>query len=666
MKRWKLMVLGGSGDGKTSMIKRLLNLGFTEDHIVTNGIESECKVSVTKCDKNWKIEENSSLTMLEKDVLEGLFEWINSCSDEPSEKKQKMSDTVPTVLNEETKEILEALSEVSDANISLTKEIDPFTLFIWDYGGQVVYYVLHSIFIRSRCVYIVVVKLSRSLHKSVPAHELPPHTRSKQIKYWQQIDYWLRTIFSHSAKQKGQDPANIIIVGTHKDQLQGDAEAQQDAAIKYFEELDDLLSRYAYYRSVHREFIAVDSKGGDEDNYARLRKLIMQVIEENGGWNKKRPVRWLRLEAMLHKLREEKSLAYIDRNIICHETMKKYATEYHIETEEDLRTFLRFHHLTADITYYEGAENSYVMPHAQWLIDVLRALITLENFYPKSEQGRMRFSAQEKRKLLSQGLIKARGQLLKDIWKPFLEGDYSGKIKEHLLGLLCHYDLAVPFDYGQYLLPCMLPYCENSTYPELKNFHLVDRSLFFRFHFSMESYKEEFRHGDETFDHFLPHGLFQRLMVRCSKQGWKWFLKYQNAVAFDAGDDVTVLLKTHVSAISLTLLGHKPNMTPPRTPYFHTVSTQLDDLLKMNHENMWYDLCLCPCEGEQGIYEEECMGTTGLNSIEKDSVPRMVRCIKHGKTLSSDTVTQWISKVCIITKDQLAFFFSIWSHPSFP
>ncbi len=36
--RWRLMVLGCSGDGKTSLIDRLLGRGFNEQHIVTNAL----------------------------------------------------------------------------------------------------------------------------------------------------------------------------------------------------------------------------------------------------------------------------------------------------------------------------------------------------------------------------------------------------------------------------------------------------------------------------------------------------------------------------------------------------------------------------------------------------------------------------------------------------
>ncbi len=40
IRRWRLMVLGASGDGKTSLIRRLLGKDIPNEHIITNALET--------------------------------------------------------------------------------------------------------------------------------------------------------------------------------------------------------------------------------------------------------------------------------------------------------------------------------------------------------------------------------------------------------------------------------------------------------------------------------------------------------------------------------------------------------------------------------------------------------------------------------------------------
>ncbi len=215
-----------------------------------------------------------------------------------------------------------------------------------------------------------------------------------------------------------------------------------------------------------------------------------------------------------------------------------YARRFHIQSDEDLKFFLEYHHLTADITYC-SSENlkDFIIPHPQWLVDVLRALITLDQFYPKSQK-----CVQEQAQLQRGGLLKANGSLLNEVWKHFLEGDTSGSAKQYLLDLMSEFELAVKYEDDQYMIPCMLPLCPSDQQSVCKGLVRNVPALYYMFHSSVDSFTEVKR-GDDAYDNFLPHGLFQKLIAKCSKQGWTWTKdRYQNSVSFTT-DDVLISLE---------------------------------------------------------------------------------------------------------------------------
>ncbi len=171
------------------------------------------------------------------------------------------------------------------------------------------YYTLHHIFLRWHCVYILVVNLSRPLHSPVPSHEIPPHARQRNMEYHQSIEFWLNMVFSHKVRgQESVDLPNIVIVGTHKDLLHVNPKEQERLAKEYFAELQSPLLRNAHFQQVHREFIAVESKGGDPENYAKLRTLILKLVEQHCNQSRSRPIRWLRLAKKLHELKNDKHI----------------------------------------------------------------------------------------------------------------------------------------------------------------------------------------------------------------------------------------------------------------------------------------------------------------------------------------------------------------------
>ncbi len=647
-RRWRLMALGSCGDGKTSLISRLLGKGFTEEHIITNALETDCKVEITHFDDKWREFEDDHIELLDKGVTQSIEQSLQS-GDSPTSSNSwsaylkhfiELSGTLFSPKdNTEAKERLKAIYKAMNCTIQgdNPRDLAKFILSVWDLGGQAVYYVLHHIFLRWHCTYILVVNLSTPLQSPVPSHELPPHTRHTEMLYWESLEFWLNMIYSHMVKvNRGEQLPSVLVVGTHKDLLHENPQEQERLSQQYFKELQQLLLKRAHFQQVIGEFIAVDSKGGDPENYAKLKSKILDLVEENCAQSRSRPIRWLRLEKKLHELKNDESLSYLDQHLVSYERALNYGKQCHIQTDEDLRTFLEYHHLTADITYCGGEGlNNYIVPHPQWLVDVLRALITLDQFYPKTQR-----CEQEKDQLQKEGLLKTNGLLLSEVWKPYLAGDQTGSAKQYLLNLMVEFDLAVQYEENQYIIPCLLPV--NPSHKELSRCQGLAQNLpalYYKFHSSADSYTEVSR-GDESYDHFLPHGLFQKLISKCSKQGWAWTNdKYQDAIVFTI-DDVLISLQARSTWIVLNVYSLSNGIVVPYYKYQSVIATQIQYLLNQYHPNMWYEVAVNPCIK---AHKECLLGIGYSNFCESQGKLHGVSCPKHNYSLTTPQFHMWFT-----------------------
>ncbi len=604
--------------------------------------ETECKVEIRHCDEKWQMYESDHTELLDKGVTEGIKRSI-STDGSPSDKLYES----PENLSEAKTRLRTIYKHQNQSDMSIDQSILAFVLSIWDLGGQVMYYLLHHIFLRSQCLYILVVNLSRDLHSTVPSHELPPHTRLQGMKYYESIAFWLNMIFSNKDKVGVEDTSpNVIIVGTHKDLLATDQQTQAKLAGEYFESLKEQLLEMASFKLVHCRFIAVDNKNGDEESLSILRSLVFDLIKEHSTKQNMRPIRWLRLEKMLHDLHGNASIPYLDKYLIRYDTLKEYAKQYHLNTEQDVNTFLRYHHLTGDLTFStgEGLER-FIVPHPQWLIDVFRALITIRQFYPKS-------CLQEKYQLEKQGFLTANKNLLSEVWQPFLKEDKTGEARNFLLGLLVEFDLAIKLDSVRYLLPCMLPLSPSPDISLSRTSYLYLPMLYMKFYSSLSSHDGICMGFDEC-DNFLPHGLFQKLVSKCCKQGWKWIgNKFQDFAMF-AIDNVVISMKVKATWISMEIdCKENYSVAVDCTKYLSVVFNSLKNLLETYHSNMWFEFCFNPC----AKLKHECvlgLRKTSLMELESMDGAHAVYCSTHSCSFLIPEFCMWFTAVpCRVLRER--------------
>ncbi len=660
------MVLGAGGDGKSSFIRRVLGEGFLERHDITNACEVDtCEVDIANCDMAWK-----RITVQYRQILEGhITKGISSQMKlfhvnlkEPPSKNVKVKQELPTKKEEsmrgpEDAVMLGDMDKMDDLAIDCTAKhrlikihqeetkrnkddkIFPTrcVIRVWDYGGQRVFYLLHHIFLQRSCVCALVIKLSTPLHSVVSEDQMPfPSNGNRQMKYWEQIVYWMDAILSRmKITETGDVPDNLILVGTHKDLLHDNPAEQEKLAEEYFKELKTLLKQEGkLYLKLISGFWAVDNRGGDPYTFAKLRNALINSLQKHCKWEEKRPIRWLNLEQKLHDLRQDTSLSYIDQHLVTYDNVTTYAKEFHINSHDDVQAFLEFHNLTADLTYCKGdILGQYVIPEPQWLINVFRSLITVNKYYPQE----LKYE-EEVDELKEEGRLKTDGILLKKIWEYFIGNDTTGEIQLYLLTLMEEFDLAICYAENLYLIPSLLPLCPASVLTPKLSSSLSP--LIYRFHCTHQSFADWKKRG-KTSDHFLPNGLFQKLISQCSKlEGWNISeQKYQDYMEFLV-DDVMVALQSRSTNIKLSIYGPEPeDCKVSIAKYQFEVTKCLNKLIETYYPSLWYDFCMNPCESAG----HECVVSSRRSS--RGGKEHIMKCAEHAEVLQAAVIRKWFSKL---------------------
>ncbi len=626
------MVLGAAGDGKSSFVRSIMGEAFIESHNLTNACDTDtCEVDVANCDLSFKRIKVQFRQVLEACITKGISLQIKSSNKTEVKGNSLQEEKVPDF---EAKCRLARIHQEKYTNMDEEISEPRCLIRVWDYGGQKVFYQLHQIFLRRNCVCALVINLATPLHHTVSDDQMPyPSRENNPMRYWQVIVYWLNGILSRmKITEGGHISDNLILVGTHKDLLHDDPEQQQRKAGIYFNELKELLKKEGkLYMKLISSFWAVDNKGGDPITFSKVRNAIIESIQKHCKWEEKRPIRWLNLEQKLHDLSQDMSLSYTDQHLVTYDKVVDYAKAFHINTHEDVQAFLEFHNLTADLTYCKGdILGQYVIPEPQWLIDVFRSLITIDKYYPQE----LKYE-EELDELKEEGRLRTDGILLKEIWKDFIGVDTSGKIQSFLLELMTEFDLAIRYEDNSYLIPSLLPVCPIS---ELSTG--CTSPLLYRFHCTRQSY-EQWKTRGKTTDHFLPNGLFQKLISQCSKlQGWNIHeKKYQDYMEFHV-DDVLVALQAKTTWIQLWVCGPEPGEYGGRIAvYQYAVSECLDKLIEKYYPSLWYDFCLNPCK-DAG---HECVVSSRRSSL--GGSENIIKCPVHGGILQAKAIRKWFGKL---------------------
>ncbi len=670
IRQGNLTVLGASGDGKTSVVDRLVGRKFNPKHLSTVGIDATltCDVNTINCTQAWvecqEDKADSIGDIITQVVGEKMFQ---QCTEEDIQSSNVCCNTPGRGQEDTSVENLDPEAETRLKIISLYTTLDQIreekqektSIRILDFAGQSVYQTIHHAFIRTESVCILVINLRIDLESLVPISTfqnsdgriatslfeilgLGMPKGQKSVKYVDQIFIWLNTIISHL---QGDLRGKVILVGTHKDKLAWSVAKQEKMAASYFDRLKGLLVNKAHKEMIHEDCFAVDNKGGDTKTYAKLRPAILELVKKHCPWNVEQPVKWLQMEKHLHALSGNGETAEtLDNQLLRFEEVCEIGKKYKIKSDEMVE-FLKFHHATGNITYLCTEElKQYVISNPQWLVDIFKAVITIPLNRPKDPD----LQADVKR-LDTCGILNIGGPFLKHVWQKFLLGrpDESQRVK-FMVDLLIYFDLICQFEGELYLVPSLLPW-SPSKQDQFKEYHAVADALYLRFHASKTSINDS-RYGSETYDQFLPFAFFQRLICRMVRQpGWKLSTnKYQDEVSYYHADHLVVLKNPFQSTwISLEVL-EKTAITGSLEQdlydgIFQTLSRQISCIMTAYHPNMWFEVCVNPCQGKVIDQVDGCLAGIGVTSEDLKASPHTAECKVHKSTLPPSEVKKWFT-----------------------
>ena len=485
----RMNLVGFHEAGKTSLAKRLMDKDFDANEKSTEGIALHSIKSTFDKDKligNYWKETDITKDDLDEEMIEqiklnqGILKDPGDATEniEMVQEDRRRDDYVmsgETMDKRQTKAALsgathqEKLTEIkmnarikeklasADMNNPPEKTLTqntPFTLRLWDLGGQNDFLTTHHLFLDVEATTVIVMDITKDFNKKfVIGDKDLPLKRSNPTSPEEILHYWLNSFDEEVLEKEKKDGKpffpNIFIVLTHIDVIT--PETRPDEIDSYTEKIMESLNGKDYASYVKRKNIfAVDNKTGDRQSFDELRRRLFQSFSKQGSWNKKIPTKWIQLQADI-TAEKEKANKYLTltelKDMGANIGMGEKDIESFIQLHKHVGTFL---HFDEDLKPIDESDSSlklkdYIITDPQWLVDMCKEVITHPDFLHEKH-------FKQAVKDLKRGTV-TEESLIK-IW---------GKdATTFLTKLMLSYDIFIPIadakETGQqYLIPCMLP-----------------------------------------------------------------------------------------------------------------------------------------------------------------------------------------------------------------
>ena len=527
------------------------------------------------------------------------------------------------------------------------KDEDKVYSILWDFGGQSVYYVTHSLFLTSKAIYLLVYDLSRNPRDRAPPIVKQGIFKQKEDRFCRKtnedyLHFWLSSIssvigqsknhpltkFIHSKKLPKVLPP-VILVCTHADKCPRASEL----ASEIYGSLSDQANPYREHL-VKKFFMVDNTRSGSTDecpNVKRLRKEVLAVAKQLPQMESVIPIKWLRFEEAL-KSKSDNGEPYISLD----EAWRVAIEECEISDDQQFRTLLNFLHDQRVLIHFDGTPelDRMVILDLPWLIDLFKRVITIKRYDPAAEDEQFE---ELWKKLENEGILD--DELLQIVWQPLLKVETKTTTIESLVhimekfSLLCHWPTEDKTK--QYLVPSMLMYPPDDNATKLLA-STTFPPLFIRFRQPHPLY---FPHGEQNAKSCaeymyaqVPLGMFPRLVVKflqwCTEERFRPLYKdmYQNFARFPvhSTEGYSVILLCHSSSIEIVV--HRKADTKSGTSAMNIgrmVRSYLESMLReMRSEFVWlnsleYELCvLCPICCKQGAVS--CCRRHDMNRCDKE------------------------------------------------
>ena len=379
-----------------------------------------------------------------------------------AQREERDAPFAPSKIPDEIETLIKKLLQDGD---KVKEEDDMYSVF-WDFGGQSVYYVTHPLFLTAKALYLLVYDLSRDPHEI--AKPVVKQGMFKKIEdsfstktNLDYLDFWMTSVASlasqdevhlvHASPKFKVLPKKlppVFLVCTHRDDPYGGADPRALAREVY-----GSLQTKPYKTQLYEDVFVVDNtkSGGESEcsEITRLRQEVLAAAKELPQMKEVVPIKWLKYENALQNAKKE-----------CHKWMplegaKQIASEVcKIDDDQEFLTLLNFLHDQRILIHFDDTPvlNNLVVLDPQWLIDVLKKVITIKPYDHKEREVKELWH-----KLETTGILME--TLLEHVWGPLL---HQQETFQGLIAIMEKFSLLCPWpssdaSYGkQYLVPSML------------------------------------------------------------------------------------------------------------------------------------------------------------------------------------------------------------------
>lgn len=396
------------------------------------------------------------------DVLE-----ISDTSSKPdfSETSWIQSQRVP----EEVSTLIEKLLKMDDSR----KDNDRTYSVLWDFGGQSVYYVTHSVFLTVRAIYFLVYNLSWGPDE-VASHPVRQGVFNIQDGSCDKtnrdyLDVWMSSVSSlvsqdevaqkAATSETSQRMPLVFLVCTHADKTYKKKDPEEMAR-----DLFTSLKAKCYGAHLLNYFVVDNTKSGGKLECAgvtHLRKEVSHVVKKLPQMREVLPIKWLKFEKALQGILEDE-VRWISRD----EAWRIANKECGISSEVQFQALLTFLHDQRSLIHFDDTPElkKIVILDPQWLIEIFKKVIAIK---PSEKKGK-KFE-ELWIKLETTGIMDER--LLQHVWRPLFDTEETSS---SLVALMEKFCLLCPWPssseknvFNEYLVPSMLMFPPQEDINEL-------------------------------------------------------------------------------------------------------------------------------------------------------------------------------------------------------
>ncbi|XP_053379713.1 uncharacterized protein LOC128548550 isoform X2 [Mercenaria mercenaria] len=386
---------------------------------------------------------------------------------------------------------------------------------VWDFAGQFAFYNTHQVFFSSRAIYLLVSDMSRKPDEKVDDLCYTDSDGERNLTSLEFIKFWLNLIHENCPPRTAQESSRekqyieppVVLVGTKADEYAKQNTSKKDKTLEvgYFHPIRiELLETECdeAVKHIREESFMIDNSLEESKNtrIKELRDFIYDLATKQSYWQEKHPVKWLILENVLIRLRNEKRLV-LERSEIL-KLNEAQTIEVKLASDE-LEVFLKFHHETGNILYFsEETLRDHILLDPQWLIDAFKLLISDEQFISKKGNKILRLW----KEFNSEAYL--RKELIDEMWT-----DDFAKHTTTLLDYMEKLGLIVkpsPKVEWEWFAPCVLKKEVHEDLIKLESRQCGS--------FECETYTFTSKLCFTTSTKFIPVAIFNRLLAACIRE----------------------------------------------------------------------------------------------------------------------------------------------------